>query len=220
MISKKICLSLLFLCLLGGTYSHAQTKQVSYNGPGRYMRTEGSVLAGDKNKKHGNFRVYFYKKVVEEGTYENNRKTGVWHYRSVHSDEQLTYDHTQRKVMSNSRKMPENLIGMAPTTPGASLPIPLISQDIIMQRTAHSFRITPAAVHASAAGTLLVGLTIGPDGTPKGYRLIQKLGYGLDEEALRVFPLAMEGIEWHPAQNAEGENVEGEYIFPYRIVVR
>jgi TonB family protein len=73
----------------------------------------------------------------------------------------------------------------------------------------------PMALENDIQGIVKIACTIAADGTVSNVRIVSdKLGYGLEEEALRVFDLLKK--EWEPATR-DGVPVSTEHIVPYKF---
>lgn len=78
------------------------------------------------------------------------------------------------------------------------------------------FRITSAAQRAGAEGTIVLSFVVGPSGAITNIEVMKGLGYGLDEEAVRV----IKGMpKWSPGEQ-NGRKVSVKYTVPYRIVIK
>lgn len=78
------------------------------------------------------------------------------------------------------------------------------------------FRIPSAAQRAGTEGTIVLSFVIGQTGEIRDIEVLKGLGYGLDEEAIRV-------VKSMPKWNAgeqNGRKVSVKYTLPYRIVIK
>lgn len=78
------------------------------------------------------------------------------------------------------------------------------------------FRIPSAAQRAGAEGTVVLSFVVGPTGEISNIEVLKKLGYGLDEEAVRVIKSMP---KWSPGEQ-NGRKVSVKYTVPYRIVIK
>lgn len=78
------------------------------------------------------------------------------------------------------------------------------------------FRYTSAASRAGIEGTLIISFVIGQDGSVRDVEVMKGLGYGLDEEAIRV----VKSMPKWSAPEQNGRKVSQKFTIPYRIAVR
>ncbi len=78
------------------------------------------------------------------------------------------------------------------------------------------FRIPSAAQRAGAEGTVVLSFVVGPTGEISNIEVLKKLGFGLDEEAVRVIQSMP---KWNPGEQ-NGRKVSVKYTVPYRIVIK
>jgi protein TonB len=104
------------------------------------------------------------------------------------------------KVYIAVEKMPEFPGGMA----------------AMMKYMGEKFRIPSAAQRAGAEGNVVLSFVVGPTGEITNIEVLKGLGYGLDEEAVRV----IKGMpKWSPGEQ-NGRKVSVKYTVPYRIVIK
>ena len=83
----------------------------------------------------------------------------------------------------------------------------------IYQFLADNLRYPQEAIDAEIEGKLLAKFTITKEGTMRDIEIIRSLGYGCDEEVLRVLTLLSAEKKWTPAQK-EGKNVSSYLKLP------
>ncbi|MFC6997697.1 energy transducer TonB [Rufibacter roseus] len=215
---------LLFLLCFTPLLTVAQTKKVKAKGPSRYIQIESSVLKSDPSIKDGPSRTLMSGRVVEKGNFENNKKVGVWTYLDSSPNQYLEFDHTLNKVIDDTRKKSaEQLrkITNAPADSTVSLePVFLGSWGIVYRQLTDKFRVTAEAVRASVDGTIVVAIKIGDDGKPAAYEVVEKMGYGMDEELLRVLIPILEDSEWHLPELDTQQEPNKTFLFPFKIRMR
>lgn len=75
-----------------------------------------------------------------------------------------------------------------------------------------------AARSARIEGTVITTFLVNIDGTLSNLQIKTPLGYGCDEEALRLIKLLEEkGIDWIPGKNEVGEPISVYYTMPIRF---
>ena len=80
-----------------------------------------------------------------------------------------------------------------------------------------NFKMPKAAIDRTINGRLIVGFVIDTDGSLNAPKVLRKLGFGIDEEALRVLKLSP---KWLPAMKGDkvGKAVQSNYVIPIQIV--
>ena len=70
-----------------------------------------------------------------------------------------------------------------------------------------------AAQRANVSGKIYMGFIVESDGTISNYEIIKSVGFGVDEEAIRVLKLSP---KWIPARH-KGKNVRSHFTIPLNI---
>ncbi len=93
------------------------------------------------------------------------------------------------------------------------IPQPVNGKKAYAQYLEESLKYTPEAQKAKVEGTVKLKLTIGPGGSIDDIEVKKSLGYGLDEEGIR---LVKEGPAWQPARQ-NGVPVEHSVVVKVRF---
>lgn len=64
------------------------------------LKRRFSVMAENKEVKHGDYSVFRYKKLIVEGQFNNNSKVGIWKYYNQEEEVEFTYDYDVEKVLT------------------------------------------------------------------------------------------------------------------------
>ncbi|PJJ54473.1 TonB family protein [Hymenobacter chitinivorans DSM 11115] len=223
------------------------TEQVSVPRQGVPGREEYSVLKTDSNIRQGAYRSYagrkgttlvtegFYvagqpdstwtayadngKNLLWKGRYHQGQKAGVWNYYSAEGKLVQQYDHSSGKLVLSTPTAYSMRATFWPsgaeayTTP----PVYIGGESVVLMHIGRSVRYPAEALRSQIMGDVRVAFTIDKDGNASNYRVVQGLGYGCDEEALRVVKLLPSN--WIPA-SANGKPVAAECQLPvsYRIL--
>lgn len=87
----------------------------------------------------------------------------------------------------------QNRTGSMSRPSGRALASPLIGDRSYNKYLRQNLRYPPKAAEANIHGTVILEFDLNPEGTPISFRIIKSLGYGCDEEAIR---LIREGPKW------------------------
>lgn len=160
----------------------------------------------------------------ESGTLEKGEKAGVWEYYSyAASGERIVtqrYDHTARQLLycRADDKMYE-----AEASPGQwtrtllTQPPWFIGGHEALAAYTAKLRYPAAAETHSVQGRVVVGFVVDTLGHASTYRVVQSVGSGCDEEALRVCRTVPN--EWVPGR-LDGRAVPVVYELPFTFRLR
>ncbi|GAB2566274.1 toxin-antitoxin system YwqK family antitoxin [Spirosoma areae] len=97
--------SLLLLCLLTSLLAHGQPLRKTVKSKSRYLLEQYEVLTTNDTLRVGSYRRYFRdgNRLLEEGQYDNNQRTGVWTFYDGKGSPELVYDYSAHKVITNNR---------------------------------------------------------------------------------------------------------------------
>jgi TonB family protein len=171
------------------------------------------------NLKDSLWHVYSYgNKVLLEGNYKADMRIGIWTAYDLQGKLQVQYNYTDKKLLAfmpiagDSTQM-YRLINGTDTTAAMleRLPICLDGAASFKNTIARVVRYPKEAREALKTGMVIISFTIGTNGTVSNYRIVKRLGYGLDESALKAVKYA--NGEWLPAI-FNGKPVTIEYDVP------
>ncbi|GAA4307324.1 energy transducer TonB [Nibribacter koreensis] len=89
-------------------------------------------------------------------------------------------------------------------------------QEAMYKYLQKNYRVPSAALRAGVEGTVVLSIVVGPSGEVSDVQILKKLGYGLDEEAVRVVKSMP---KWNPGEQ-NGRKVSVKYTIPYRIAIK
>jgi protein TonB len=95
-------------------------------------------------------------------------------------------------------------------------PIYLSGEAAISRILVSTIRYPAAARERNIQGRVIIGITIDENGVASNYRIKKAVGYGCDEEALRVAKLVTG--DWLPAM-LKGKAVKLEYDMPFNFTL-
>lgn len=150
-----------------------------------------------------------------EGNYENDKKVGTWYYYKYNKEVELIYNHTTNKVIqftppiNSTYKLLQN--GQFIDADLDTVPILYDNEQVFF--LGEGTRYPMSAFHKRISGIVLVFIIIDEKGNVIDSGIEKGLGYGLDEEALRVVRLARVQQKFIPAKK-DGKPVTVKMIIP------
>lgn len=185
--------------------SNPNTRQGKYT---LSVRSSAKILTTGfykTNQKDSIWREYNAKDyVIAEGHYKNGRKVGDWSYygklwklanKYNFSTGQLTYhkptpdDSSHVYRILKGRDTISTLLERAPI---------YLSSDALFRPLLYNLHYPAEAVKKHIRGRVVVAFTIDEQGHTRDYHVVTRLGYGCDEEALRVVKLIP--VDWVPGR--------------------
>lgn len=162
----------------------------------------------------------------ESGMMDKREKVGVWEYYGyTASKRQVTvqrYDHSTKKLLYY--RPIEEVTYNAQLTPGnwvrrlVDQPPLYIGGDAALAAYTSKVTYPQAAQDQNIQGKVLVGIVIDTLGRASGHHIVQRLGGGCDEEALRISQKIPD--QWVPARiGSKAIPVEYELPFTFRLAV-
>lgn len=178
------------------------------------VRSSGKILTTGfyrNNLKDGVWHEYNLKDyVIVEGQYTNGRKTGEWKYYGKLWKLMNTFDFDSNRLTFHQPTHDDSvhvyrvLQGRDTTSTLMDRPPIYLGSDILFRSLLYNLRYPAEAVRKKISGRVVIGFTIDEKGHTRDYRVVTPLGYGCDEEALRVVKLIPE--DWVAGVN-NGRNV-------------
>ncbi len=192
---------LLFGFFFGTIYTPAQIKKVVTSSS---FTHEYHVQKSDTSVKDGQYKLYYKKKIIENGNYIENREAGLWQYFSLDGVFEFEYDYDRSRVTKMSGKDIEDI---KQGTPCLFLGSPIIPYLFIVNNIYYPQK---ARKH-KLAGKVVLALKISKKGELWAIYLSQKLNPLLDSEVMRVARTFPDTWNWLPATR-NGNPVDGEYL--------
>jgi len=215
----KNFLLFLFICFAFPGLGQDLKKRTS-NLPVPYSKEVFEVLNADNQIKNGTYEKYFRDgSMAEKGQYEANQKVGVWEYYTWKGVIDQKYNWTTRKLESTN---PETSIknywveennAFIPKEPD-ELPVFIGGEEIFARSIGSSIRYPAEALRNGKGGEVLISVIITTKGQMVEEKVAKGLGYGLEEESLRVIK-TIEG-EWVPGK-VNGKPVNTRLLIPVRF---
>jgi protein TonB len=185
------------------TFGQNTKKVVSENRRLQYQEVF-YVLVDSPDVKNGEYIRTFKgsPELHEKGQFTRGRKTGIWTYTDGKGDIEQEIDYSNQKV--KFAKPFQTLVGASITKADGSIdnslehaPIFLGGQSRALQIIRKNIKYPLQARRVGQSGTVVVSAKVTKDGSLVDEKIVNSLGYGLDEESLRVIQLLPD--EWLPA---------------------
>ena len=215
----KILLTSLIIC---PSFLFAQkTKMIkSESGKEKY-----EVLASDMKTKHGRFLIYGGgKDIAVKGFYNHNLKDSVWTIYNYKGEIEAELGFSNDTLVAFKRGagkedlhakaiLEEGEVDSVLTRP----PYFLYGERYLLTHLMENIRYPEKAKDNGKMGTVFVCIIIDKTGNATDFKVINPIGYGLDDEAIRVLKILPN--LWIPATNKKS-NVAAEVHIPIRFVLR
>lgn len=183
------------------------------------------VLKSSKSIKHGKFNKYFNEKLDDnrfnnisvEGQYKNGTKDSIWKYYDYSGKVSLEYDYTASKVIFYNSNLKFKIFKVI-NIDNSSDTI-LTRPPIHLDGELNFFRIIrypTNAMNNGISGKVSVTFTIDTLGISSNHHVKNPLGFGLDEEAIRVIKMIPDN--WLPGLvNEKKVNVQVTYSIFFKL---
>lgn len=153
------------------------------------------VLKSDQAKRHGTYqrRDYFNDCVRVKGFYKNSVKDSVWSVFNDNGELEQQFDYTHNKLVyykldDSQLKRKYKVIENSRTfdTMLERPPLYIGGDDLIFERILQTLQYPDTASKSGISGDVLISFIIGKDGKTRNHIVKKGIGYGCDEEALKV----------------------------------
>lgn len=212
---NKLGVSFIYFLILNFQIVYSQDlKRIKIKTPAHIgIKEEFQVLKDSPEIKHGFYKKYKYKKLIEEGFYTDNLKdsiwkeyamtkqlvgegwytkgikTGIWSYFSSNNKLVQKYNYDTRQLEYFDVKTERN-IGNAPSLfpDTASETIPIFIGGTFYMQTYLSNNCTypEGAFKASRTAKVYINFVVAKDGSIIEAKSMKPAGYGFDEEGVRL----------------------------------
>lgn len=177
------------------------------------------VLKSDNSIKHGEYKKYGYNKaLIVKGFFKNGNRDSLWECYSFNGVITLKYNYSNNELVfyNPNEKVKERNYRVIngvdiPDTILSRVPIYLYGEDFILSHIVKNTHYPSDAVSNGISGKIFVSFTIDKNGKTKNFHVKKPLGYGLEEEAIRVIKSIPEN--WLPGL-ANGQAVDVELDLP------
>lgn len=162
------------------------------------------VQKSDTSVKDGSYKLYYKEKIIENGNYIKNSKSGLWQYFSLDGVFEYEYDYDRNRVTKMSGKKGDDI---KQNTPCLFLGSPIIPYLFIVNNIYYPEK----ARKKKLAGKVILALKISEKGELWTIYLYQKLDPLLDSEVMRVARTFPADWKWLAATR-NGVPIDGEYL--------
>jgi TonB family protein len=215
---------LLFLALGIGAAANAQTKKVEHYNKSLGISEVYTVSDVDANLREGAFKQphkygvstegyyhnnvqdsvwkYYYREaLVAEGQYKAGKKAGVWTGYS-RGFARLKYDFTKQELLQYTPASLDSILKFKAITPSADTifdrsPVYINGIGAFIMTLIEKMHYPAIAREGNKQGEVIIAFTIDEEGNTGNFAIKKKLGYGLEDEALRV--MQQNDGAWVPA---------------------
>lgn len=186
----------------------------------RYLVEQYEVLASNDTLRTGTYRRYFREGnvLLEEGQYDNNRRTGIWTFYDGKGKPELVYDYSEKRVLTNNRTTLDSMGIVEQEGKSVAVrlnppPLYLASSYQVMGVLVRESRLP---VHLQRAGvsqlSYQVVVTVSPAGAH--YRIIPSHpDKDFFQNARQSALLAFKDVQWLPG-SYQGQEVTTIYALP------
>lgn len=183
------------------------------------------VLKSDKTTKHGEYKKLNYRNsILLKGFYKNGIKDSIWESYNFEGQITLKYDYSKNELIyfKPNEKLANQKYKLidGKNNPDTSLsrpPLFLNGNDYIMSELVKNIRYPTEAAENGKSGKVNVLFTVDKFGKTNNYYVDKPLGYGMDEEAIRVLKLNPDN--WLPGL-LNGQAVDVEVVYPINFQLR
>jgi TonB family protein len=177
------------------------------------------VLKWDQTVKYGVYKRFSYNnKLLVKGFYQKGVKDGIWECYDFDGQLTLKYNYTNNKLVfhksDNSDKNKKYTIVNGSTRLDTTLsrpPIFLGGDHLILSELVKNLRYPSMAFENGKSGVVYVVFTVDKLGKTSNHHVETPLGFGMDEEAIRVLKLLPD--DWLPGLLGE-QPVDVEVVYP------
>lgn len=182
------------------------------------------VLKTDNNIKHGEYKKFsFSNKLIIKGFYKQGVRDSIWECYDDAGQIILKYDYKKSELVfykpNNTLKNKKYKVinnGANGDTTLSRPPIYLGGDDYVLSELVSNIRYPGTALENGISGTVFVSFTVDKIGKTSNYHVDTPLGYGLDEEAIRVLKLFPDN--WLPGLVKE-QMVDVEVVYPIKFTL-
>jgi TonB family protein len=177
------------------------------------------VLKSDKTTKHGEYKKFSYNdKLLIKGFYKQGLKDSIWECYGFDGQLTLKYNYTKNELVfyKPNDKVKDKKYRIvngsnASDTTLSRTPIFLGGDAFVLSELAKNIVYPSTAVENGKSGKVYVLFTVDKFGKTSNYHVETPLGFGMDEEAIRVLKLLPDN--WLPGLLNE-QPVDVEIVYP------
>jgi TonB family protein len=190
---------------------------------GKYQRWVGDekVMQGSykNNEKNGRWTFYLGGVVIAEGNYSHNLPVQAWKFYSTYHDLIQVYDFERDSLLFFDKQLEESFYPSIALEgdQGKTQPMFVGGQTFLNYMLKYNVRYPEIAAGLKKQGTVNVEFSIDTNGVVKEPLIEEKIGFGMDEEAIR-FVNQLDKF-WIPGK-LNGQKIMMRYTLPVSFVYR
>lgn len=182
------------------------------------------VLKSDKTTKHGEYKKFsFNNKLLIKGIYKQGVKDSIWECYNFYGELTLKYNYTQNELVfyKPNDKVKNKMFKIVNSNNNSDTalsrpPIFLGGDHFVLSEIAKNIRYPSAARENGKSGKVCIMFTVDKFGKTSNYHVETPLGFGMDEEAIRVLKLIPDN--WLPGLlNEQPVDVEVSYPIYFKL---
>ncbi|MFD2246279.1 energy transducer TonB [Pontibacter ruber] len=204
----------------GNNQTEPKTKEVTETL--KHYNQRYHVLQDNPKLKHGPFTMGAAG-WRSEGQYEMGKRSGLWSFYGWRDKLEYKFDFTTNQEVFADRKSDtiRNEVkvyqhGELVKTKVGNRPFYFGGDSRMFFFLGKNIRYPIAAQRARVEGVAVISLDIDEDGKASNHEVVKKVGYGIDEEALRAISLLPN--EWVPAM-IDGKPVKSRHYVPIKFTI-
>ena len=183
------------------------------------------VLKANSSIMHGEYKKFNSKGILQIiGYYKNGIEDSIWSYFNSQGDLVQKYNVVSKEIVyfrpAENEKYKTYKIINGIDNPNVFLdrpPLFIGGSDFLAQEITGRIRFPEAALNNNTAGKVYVSFVIDKSGNTNSFKILKSLGFGLDEEVIRVFQSLPHN--WLPGIY-NGNPVDVEYVYPVSVTAR
>lgn len=218
----------LFPSYLMETYFTLKSDESIRHGSYQKFNSQGVVLVNGYYKNGQKDSIWneydMTGKFIKSGSYKADKMVGLWNFYDYEGALEQSYDFSTNKLLYyklSSKDIDKQYVIITPEgfkkVKLDRPPLYIGGSGAIFNQIASKLKYPILAAELRVMGTVEIGFLIDSNGKTSNYRIIEGIGSGCDEEALRVVELITEN--WLPGI-FEGKAVTVEYVMPIHFKVR
>jgi TonB family protein len=183
------------------------------------------VLKKNPDVMHGEYKKYNNKGIMQiHGYYQNGVEDSIWSFYDSRGDLIQEYDVLKKDIIyfridENEKYKTYRIIDGA-GNPNVVLdrpPLFIGGNESLAEEIMKRLRYPKELIENGTSGKVYISFVIDKTGNLKDFKIVKSLGYGMDEEVIRVFQALPH--KWLPGIY-NGSPVDVEYIYPVSYTLR
>jgi TonB family protein len=182
------------------------------------------VLKSDKTTKQGEYKKFSYNnKLLVKGFYKQGVKDSIWECYDFDGQLTLKYNYNKSELVTYKpneivKDKKYKIVNSNSTdTILSRTPIFLGGDDYVLSELIKNIHYPSSAVENGKSGKVYVVFTIDKYGKTSNYHVDNPIGFGMDEEAIRVLKLLPDN--WLPGL-LNGQPVDVEIVYPINFKLK